>query len=173
MTTRIDNGSQFFNLTVIMRDDARRISEHCYLCKCVCGKTASVRSYSLRTGRTRSCGCLRYEVLADVCTTHGFSSKGVIRVELRAFYSAKNRCTNPKHPRFADYGGRGIEFRFGSFEEFFAELGSKPTRNHSVDRINNDGHYEKGNVRWATRKEQVANRRISKAYDEKRAAGEI
>lgn len=77
----------------------------------------------------------------------------------RAYHLAKRRCTNTAGVNYADYGGRGIEFRFTSFEEFYAELGDKPSSNHSVDRIDNDGHYEKGNVRWALRPEQRRNQR--------------
>lgn len=79
--------------------------------------------------------------------------------EYRAFHEAKRRCTDPKRKEYADYGGRGIEFRFYSFTEFFTEVGQKPTAQHSLDRKDNDGHYEKGNVRWATPKEQMNNRR--------------
>ena len=78
---------------------------------------------------------------------------------IRAIYhAAKQRCTNPKDPRYRDYGGRGIEFRFNSFAEFFADIGPRPV-GHTLHRVNNDGHYETGNVRWATPKEQAANRR--------------
>lgn len=79
--------------------------------------------------------------------------------ELRAFNSARTRCKNEHSAVYAYYGGRGIEFRFTSFDEFFEELGERPTAAHSLDRINNNGHYEKGNVRWATAKEQQNNRR--------------
>jgi hypothetical protein len=81
--------------------------------------------------------------------------------EYYACFDAKYRCTNPKDKYWKDYGGRGIEFRFTSFEEFFAELGTRPTPAHSLDRIDNNGHYEPGNVRWATKAEQNANRRVS------------
>lgn len=79
--------------------------------------------------------------------------------ESNACIQAKARCTNPKDASWKDYGGRGIQFRFASFEEFFAELGPRTSPAHSLDRINNDGHYEIGNVRWATKQEQRANQR--------------
>ena len=77
--------------------------------------------------------------------------------EYRAYNNAKQRCQNPKNTRYADWGGRGIEFRFQSFEEFYEEIGIMPSPKHQVDRKNNDGHYEKGNVRWATRSQQTRN----------------
>ncbi len=86
--------------------------------------------------------------------THGM--KGT--PEYKAYYNAKERCTNPHYWYWRRYGGRGIEFRFASFAEFFAELGPRPSPEHSVDRKENDGHYEKGNVRWATRSEQEKNK---------------
>ena len=73
--------------------------------------------------------------------------------------NAKARCTNPNNKMWKDYGGRGIEFRFKSFVEFFAELGMRPSTKHTIDRIDNDGHYEKGNVRWASRTEQNRHKR--------------
>lgn len=85
--------------------------------------------------------------------------KTQISPELRAFNSARTRCNNANTAAFSYYGGRGIEFRFESFDEFFNELGTRPSDQHSLDRIDNDGHYEKGNVRWATKKEQMNNRR--------------
>ena len=78
--------------------------------------------------------------------------------EYRAFVMAKSRCTNPNVKSWTDYGGRGIEFRFTSFEQFFAHIGPRPTPKHSVDRIENNGNYEVGNVRWATRSEQEKNK---------------
>jgi hypothetical protein len=71
---------------------------------------------------------------------------------------AKQRCTNPKNKKWKEYGGRGIKFLFTSFEQFFAELGPRPD-GMTLDRINNDGNYELGNVRWATLTEQNKNRR--------------
>ncbi len=79
--------------------------------------------------------------------------------EYRAFYSAFGRCRNPQHPDYVNYGGRGIQFKFESFADFLDCIGPKPTPQHSLDRMNNGGHYERGNVRWSTPAEQAANRR--------------
>jgi len=78
--------------------------------------------------------------------------------ERLAFLDAQRRCTNPKVKAWKYYGGRGIEFRFTSFDQFFAELGPRP-EGMSLDRKDNDGHYEPGNVRWATPSEQNSNKR--------------
>lgn len=72
------------------------------------------------------------------------------------------RCTNPKDKRFSDYGKRGImvcEKWRSSFENFFADIGYRPSNKHSLDRIDVNGNYEPNNVRWATRKEQQSNQR--------------
>lgn len=81
--------------------------------------------------------------------------------EYRCYAAAKNRCQNPNAERWAEYGGRGIEFRFVDFEAFFAEVGPRPSSRLTVDRIDVEGHYEPGNVQWATKKEQALNRRCA------------
>jgi hypothetical protein len=87
--------------------------------------------------------------------------------EYIAYHNAIARCTNPKRPDFSDYGGRGVRFLFKSFEEFLTEVGPKPSPSHSIDRYpDNNRHYEKGNVRWATKAEQAANRRKRRTRDE-------
>ena len=78
--------------------------------------------------------------------------------EYQAYMRAKGRCTNPSYSNYADYGGRGIEFKFESFGEFIQHLGPRPD-GLSLDRIDNDGDYEAGNVRWATFEQQCASRR--------------
>jgi hypothetical protein len=79
--------------------------------------------------------------------------------EYRSYSAARSRCTNQNGDAWENYGGRGIEFRFKSYEEFLAEVGRKPGPEYSLDRIDVNGHYEPGNVRWATPTEQVHNRR--------------
>lgn len=78
-----------------------------------------------------------------------------------AWCGARVRCRNPRHKAFASYGGRGIKFAevFDDFKVFLAEVGRRPSPQHSLDRINNDGDYAPGNIRWATKTEQVRNRR--------------
>lgn len=75
------------------------------------------------------------------------------------YQDAKRRCTNSTRGDYIHYGGRGIQFKFESFQEFVEELGDRP-EGFTLDRINNNGHYEVGNVRWASRKKQVTNQRI-------------
>jgi hypothetical protein len=86
-----------------------------------------------------------------------------LKSERAAYSAAKQRCTNPKSGGFGLYGGRGIQFCFRSFQEFYQHIGAKPTPAHSLDRWpNKNGNYEPGNVRWATIKEQLANRNQQK-----------
>lgn len=85
---------------------------------------------------------------------------------LRAMAEAKQRCTNPNTEAYKNYGARGIEFRFASTraaaEWVLANIGPRPTAGHSIDRIDNNRHYEPGNLRWATRTEQGQNKRAYK-----------
>lgn len=78
-----------------------------------------------------------------------------------AYHNAEQRCNNENHTSHKNYGGRGIKFKFSSFEQFFAELGNPP-KGMTLDRKNNEGHYEPGNVHWASRKAQINNRRLRK-----------
>jgi hypothetical protein len=124
-------------------------------CLCDCGISVVVRSGNLRRN-TRSCGCLRKARAKQLNRTHGMTHTP----EFRAYVDARSRCVNRNAKCWPNYGGRGIEFRFTSFEQWVAELGPRPSPKHSVDRYpNNDGHYEPGNVRWATPKEQIQNQR--------------
>ena len=78
--------------------------------------------------------------------------------EYRAYRDAKSRCTNPNSARWYTHGGRGIKFMFNNFGEFFEAVGSRP-EGMTLDRIDNDGHYQVGNLRWATPSQQMSNRR--------------
>ena len=121
----------------------------CAWYECVCGEFVLDIPYYLKRGHIKSCGCDNGRVLNYL--------KRMIP-ERQAFYDAKKRCNNPKNHAYAYYGGCGIKFMFFSFKEFFAELGKRPP-GLSLDRIDNNGHYEKGNVRWATSQQQAENRR--------------
>lgn len=90
---------------------------------------------------------------------HGHATGGFLTPEYMAYAAAKRRCNNPHNRSYRWYGARGIKFRFRSFLEFLKDVGNRPSKSHSLDRINNDAHYEKGNLRWATKKQQAQNRR--------------
>jgi hypothetical protein len=94
---------------------------------------------------------------------HGHAQGGVQSGAYKSYCHARQRChgTNGDEGNRRDYHLRGIEFRFRSFEEFYAELGDRP-EGMEVDRIDNDGHYEPGNVRWSTRKDSARNRRSNR-----------
>jgi hypothetical protein len=100
---------------------------------------------------------------ARTLTKHGMAGKKRTPT-YAAWRSARSRCRTPSNPDYADYGGRGIEMRFESVLDLIADIGEKPGRALSLDRIDTNGHYEAGNVRWATAKEQANNRRASPHY---------
>jgi hypothetical protein len=92
---------------------------------------------------------------------HGHAFRGKISREYEAFRNAKNRCRRKQNSDYSNYGGRGIKFLFKSFHEFLAEVGPKPSSKRRLDRIDNDGHYEPGNVRWATYSQSAKNARMT------------
>jgi hypothetical protein len=126
-----------------------------FMCLCDCGVEFESDGHNLNQGKVNTCGCSRSIGLAERNATHEMSYS----TEYKSYSHAKDRCLNKKNKKYLDYGGRGIKFLFTSFSQFYSLLGPKPTTKHSLDRENNEGHYEPGNVRWATRKEQANNRR--------------
>lgn len=117
-----------------------------WLCRCDCGGTKVASSKHLIRGSTRSCGCLRQ----DAHRTHGRSDTSTYDI----WAGMRRRCRNPKHKRFKDYGGRGIEDRYPSFEAFRANMGERPP-GCDLHRKDNDGHYEPGNCVWLSRSEHM------------------
>lgn len=148
----IPAGSQFGHLTVIEKTDERAGNEILYLAACECGANKLVPAGGLRRGKTKSCGCMQHAPKHGMSRSDEYSIRhGMIR-----------RCHAPGSPGYAEYGGRGIavcdEWR-ASFDAFFADMGPRPSRLHSIDRINPDLGYFKENCRWALPTTQARNKR--------------
>lgn len=164
-------GLKFGMLTVVEAAAARpqHHGQKAWQCQCDCGNTCSVTSRELRQGRTKSCGCATYKMVADKLRTHGQAQSNLehrhCTPEYNTWSGIKDRCYNPKCKEYKYYGARGIKMCdewLNDFQAFFDYVGKKPGVGHeySIDRYpNNDGNYEPGNVRWATASEQVHNRR--------------
>lgn len=158
------SGNKFGRLTVLSPIKNKH-GHYSWKCRCECGNVSVVTGCSLSTGSARSCGCLRRDTTRIVRTTHGESSQGKRTSEYRTWISMKRRCDNRNCREYKNYGGRGIQVckRWSlSFELFLHDMGRRPP-GLLLERINNDGHYEPGNVRWATRSEQMRNTRLSRA----------
>lgn len=150
-------GKVFGKLTVIREDSARETGNRRWICKCDCGNETVIITRNLNSGNTKSCGCLRGK-----STTHGHSTDGKVTSEYLAWYSMRRRCNYRSHPEYEYYGGRGIKVceRWESFECFIEDMGAKPSKNHTLERIDNQKGYSKDNCEWATWKTQSRNRRV-------------
>ena len=154
-------GRRFGRLTVIDFYDHNKYGQPRWLCECDCGNTAVVTGSDIRSGSTSSCGCLWRERITQSKTTHGMSQSDIYA----EYRSMKNRCYNEQAHNYKYYGGRGIKMcdRWrDDIHAFYDDVSILPNfreEGYSLDRIDNDGDYEPGNVRWATIKEQCNNRR--------------
>lgn len=149
-------GRQFGRLTVLRYAGSVNRKTR-WECVCSCGVIKNITYQNLMRGHTKSCGCLHIDEL-KARTKHG----GRHTTEYNAWCGMRQRCTNPRTVRWKDYGGRGIKVCaewMHDFAAFLRDVGHRPSSDHTLDRINNDGNYEPGNVRWATRSEQSINRR--------------
>ena len=157
-------GMKFGMLTVKSFAGRNEYGDRRWNCVCDCGQTCVILGNQMVRGVTKSCGCFR-KVFRR---THGCSLGTTKTPEYQAWLGLKTRCNDESSVHFRHYGGRGIkvcERWCTSFANFLADMGLRPSPTHSIDRIDNNGNYEPGNCRWATKKQQLRNKRTSRRID--------
>lgn len=157
-------GNKFNRLTVTAEASKSKTGLRRWMCICSCGNVTIVHHYGLTRNITKSCGCLNAEMVKARFITHGKSKSS----EYSTWESIIIRCTSINFKQHKNYLGRGItvcdRWR-NSFESFLADMGSRPSPKHQIDRIDNNGNYEPGNCRWVERIVNMRNMNKSMWWD--------
>lgn len=163
MTAPVDVlGQRFGRYLVVEKSEKRtKAMKQMVWCLCDCGTKREVVVGNLRSGLTTSCGCWKDEKTSVRRKKHGVSKTTMYH----RYRSMIRRCYDPLHKHYKDYGGRGIKVCsrwLESVENYIEDMGFPPFKEAQVDRTDNNLGYSKENCRWATPKENTANRRNTK-----------
>lgn len=146
-------GTKYGRLKVLCRTKNKQ-RHAAWICVCDCGNMLVVRGLNLKSGITNSCGCLQRDSSCWERKDYKQPSKSR---EAIAFNAAQQRCQNPKHISYKNYGGREIKFLIPSYRDLIATIGKKPTDRHQLDRIDTSKNYTLDNVQWSTHKQNRRN----------------
>lgn len=160
---------RFGRLTVIGQEKSQG-GKSAWKCLCDCGNITTVVSTNLTLGKIKSCGCIRREQITERNITHNLTKSKIYKV----WKGIKQRCSNPKHPSYKNYGARGIRVceewkeNFDGFYQwsiangYIENKGNQKTNLLTIDRIDNDKNYSPDNCRWVDRATQARNKRGNK-----------
>jgi AraC-like DNA-binding protein len=155
------SGKRFSRLLVLNEPPVRDRKKTYWRCRCDCGMEKLVGASNLNSGHVRSCGCLRKE-MGSPNRTHGRTGTA----EYMIWQAMKRRCENPNTTDYIGYMKRGITIckRWKKFENFLADMGPRPSKDHSIERLDNNGSYTPKNCVWATDHKQTRNKRNNRWF---------
>lgn len=153
-------GMRFHKLVVLYQISGSRKSPSKVICQCDCGNTTMQFKNNVTSGKVKSCSCHKNRLAKENHLKHGMHGTKIYAV----WASMIQRCCNPKNKSFHNYGGRSIQVCIAwqsSFEQFYKDVGNRPTPAHTLDRIDNSSNYEPDNIKWSLVDEQANNKRTN------------
>lgn len=144
-------GQKFGMLTAIKYIDKDKYSNCNWLCKCDCGNEKIIRSSSFKSGKTKSCGCLLKEIAKFTHTKHGQTNIP----EYNVWVDIKQWCYNENHSKYKNYGIKDIRVCSqwkNSFEKFYKDVGKRPSKEYTLERLGEDWHFTPSNCEWVIKK---------------------